>query len=416
MRIIFILFLLSGFSSKAQDIKVGLYLDTLCSPYMAGRAYVDSGHNRAAEFIAQAFKEIGLSPIKDSYFQKFSIDVNTFPGELTIKMKGRDFEEGKDFVPKPFSGSGKKSRKIVRLDTLIFSDSTAAKNFLKLKLNNKVLVYSKDDYSKLTEFPYEYIEKAFSSIATIELKEKLTASFSQKQYSGVSLEMLDSQFDDEAKRLKYEVQAEFRENLITQNVIGILPSKNKSDQYILITAHYDHLGKMDQAYFTGANDNASGIAMILDLARNFVESGNDLSYNLMFVAFGAEEVGLLGSEYFVKNPPVSLNNIRFVLNLDLMGNGEKGITVVNGKVFEKEMAVLDSINSAHNYLPLVKKRGKAANSDHYHFSERAVPAFFIYTMGGKPWYHDIYDRPEELTLAKYNELIALFKDFFKMLD
>ncbi len=383
---------------------------------MAGRGYVDSGHYRAAEFIAEEFKLIGLKAINGSYFQRFPIDINTFPGNLTIKMNGREYKEGRDFIPKSFSGPGKKRKKIVRLDTLIFSDSIKAKNFLRGKLENKVLVYSKNDYSKLTELPYEYVEKAFSSIATIELKDKLTASYSQKQYSGVSLEMLDSLFEPEAKRLKFEVQAEFKEGLMTQNVIGVLPSKKKTDAYLLITAHYDHIGKMDQAYFPGANDNASGIAMILDLARSYAESGNDFNYNLMFIAFGAEEVGLLGSEYFVKNTAIPLKNIRFVLNLDLMGNGEKGITVVNGKVFENEMAVLDSVNAAQNYLPLIKKRGRAANSDHYHFSERGVPAFFIYTMGGEPWYHDIYDTPEKLTLAKYEELIALFQNFIKKID
>lgn len=416
MRILFFILVFAGLSSFAQENKVQHYLDTLCSPYMAGRGYVDSGHYKAAEFIADEFKKIGLSPIGKSYFQKFPIDVNTFPGELKIKMRGNDFLEGRDFIPKSFSGPGKKRRKIVRLDTLIFTDSIAAKLFLSERLDNRILVYSKRDYSRLAELPYEYVEKAFTSIATIELKEKLTASYSSKQYSGASFEMLDSLFDKRARRLKFEINPRLKKNLITQNIIGYLPSKSKSEDYVLISAHYDHLGKMDNAYFPGANDNASGVAMILDLARYYADKGNDLNYNLFFIAFGAEELGLLGSEYFVKNSPVNLKNIRFVMNLDLMGNGEDGITIVNGSVFEKEMSIVDSINSTNNYLPVIKKRGKAANSDHYHFSERGVPAFFIYTMGGKPWYHDVYDTPDKLTLAKYEQIQELIKTFLATLD
>ncbi len=416
MRFHFLILIFFNLSSFAQENKVQQYLDTLCSPYMAGRGYVDSGHYKAAEFIANEFKEIGLASINDSYFQKFPINVNTFPGELRIKIKGNELQEGRDFIPKPFSGSGKERRKIVRLDTMIFSDSLAAKSFLQEKLDKRVLVYSKDDYSRLTELPYDFVEKAFTSIATIELKKKLTAGYSSVQYSGASFEMLDSLFDKDAKRLKFEVKPKLQENLITQNIIGVIPAKVETDKYILISAHYDHLGKMDEAYFPGANDNASGVSMIMDLARHYAINENNLEYNLMFIAFGAEEAGLLGSEYFVKNSPIPLSDIRFVLNLDLMGNGEGGITVVNGKVFEKEMALLDSLNSANNYLTLIKKRGKAANSDHYHFSERGVPAFFIYTQGGQPWYHDVYDLPDQLTLSKYSEILRLTQDFFEHLD
>lgn len=94
-----------------------------------------------------------------------------------------------------------------------------------------------------------------------------------------------------------------------------------------------------------------------------------------------------------------------------MGTGDEGITVVNGAVFKKDFDALKEINNANNLLKDVKIRGKAANSDHYHFSEKGVKAFFIYTMGGIKAYHDVYDKAETLPLTKFEELFQLITRF-----
>jgi hypothetical protein len=93
--------------------------------------------------------------------------------------------------------------------------------------------------------------------------------------------------------------------------------------------------------------------------------------------------------------------------LDLVGTGDEGITIVNGSLYEEDFIKIVALNEKHQLLPKVVKRGKAANSDHYFFSEKGVKAFFIYTMGGIKAYHDIYDRPETLPLTKYKELFKL---------
>jgi aminopeptidase YwaD len=120
---------------------------------------------------------------------------------------------------------------------------------------------------------------------------------------------------------------------------------------------------------------------------------------------------LRGSEFFVQNPLFPLKNIRFLTNLDLTGTGEEGITTVNASVFKQEFGLLSEINKHKNYFIKIKSRGKAANSDHYWFTERGVPSFFIYAMGGIQAYHDVFDRAETLPLTEFADLFHLIVDF-----
>ena len=198
-----------------------------------------------------------------------------------------------------------------------------------------------------------------------------------------------------------------------RNVVGIVEGKIK-DTFLVYSAHYDHLGRMGpDVLFPGANDNSSGIAMLLTLAKHFSNPVYQPKYSILFIAFGGEEIGLLGSRYFTNHPTVNLNSIRFVINMDILGTGEDGITVVNATEHETEYKKLVKLNAQNSYLKDVKSRGKAANSDHYWFSEKGVAAFFIYTLGGIKAYHDIYDRRETLPLTEFHDIFYLLLDFTK---
>ena len=120
---------------------------------------------------------------------------------------------------------------------------------------------------------------------------------------------------------------------------------------------------------------------------------------------------MVGSKHFVDNSPIPLEDIQFLMNLDLMGDAGKGITAVNGKVFDEHFAKLSSLNMELGLLDKIKPRGPAANSDHHPFYEKGVPCFFVYTMGDYSHYHDIYDVPENLPLAKYDEVFQLMVEF-----
>jgi aminopeptidase YwaD len=132
---------------------------------------------------------------------------------------------------------------------------------------------------------------------------------------------------------------------------------------------------------------------------------------MVFICFGSEEIGLVGSKYYTENPLVPLEKIKFLINLDILGTGDDGIQVVNGKVHKKDFETLVKLNKSKNLLKEVKIRGEACNSDHCFFSEKGVPSFFIYTLGGISHYHNVYDKPETLPLTEYEDLFILLKDF-----
>jgi aminopeptidase YwaD len=210
--------------------------------------------------------------------------------------------------------------------------------------------------------------------------------------------------------LDIDIKSVFFDSLRTQNIIGFVPGTEIPDSFMVFSAHYDHLGGIgDSCYFPGANDNASGIAMLLNLANYYQK--NPAKYTMVFIAFGAEEVGLLGSKYFVENPLFPLEKIKILVNMDMMGTGEEGIQVVNATLFETEYNLLKKINEDHKYLANIKSRGKSANSDHHWFTEKGVPAFFIYTLGGVAHYHDIYDRAETLPLTEFEDIFKLLIGF-----
>jgi len=212
--------------------------------------------------------------------------------------------------------------------------------------------------------------------------------------------------------VEIEIESTFYQSYLTHNLIGMLPGKLYPDSFIVFTAHYDHLGCMGtETCFPGANDNASGTAMLLSLARYYALEDNSPDYSLAFIALGAEELGLLGADFYTENPVFPLEQILFLINIDLAGNGEEGITVVNGSVYPAEFELLKNINETNYFLPQVKTRGSACNSDHCKFYEKSVPCFFIYTMGGSTAYHDIYDTPGSLPLTMFENYFLLLKSF-----
>ena len=201
---------------------------------------------------------------------------------------------------------------------------------------------------------------------------------------------------------------EWQPNLENRNVIGSVKGK-RSDSCIVFSAHYDHLGMQGNAQFPGANDNASGSSMILYLARYF--SKHKPNRNIIFILFSGEEAGLLGSKYFTSHPTFDIAKIKMLVNIDIMGSAEKGITVVNGETFRKQFDLLRSINDKDSLIPEVKIRGKTKNSDHYYFSEMGIPSFFIYSMGGPGYYHDIFDKAASVSLTNYEQVAKLLIDF-----
>jgi hypothetical protein len=256
--------------------------------------------------------------------------------------------------------------------------------------------------------PENLLFKFFEADLHIATVEKLTHSLSWEQFPKPSIVILKKHLIDLPKKIHFDIQANMKQTF-SQNVIGFVKGTTQADSFLVFSAHYDHLGGVGkETYFAGANDNASGVAMLLELSEYF--SQHPQPYSIVFIAFGAEEAGLIGSRYYVEHPLFPLKKIKWLMNLDLVATGEKGGTIVNGAVFKEEFDKIVEINKEANYLPTILSRGKAANSDHYFFSEKGVKSFFLYLMGDWTNYHDIYDKPP-VPLSRFKETFQLLVDF-----
>jgi Zn-dependent M28 family amino/carboxypeptidase len=237
--------------------------------------------------------------------------------------------------------------------------------------------------------------------------------------SGHALLMIrEEKLTENPGNLYISVQNKFIPQYETRNIAGFVEGSRAADSFLVFTAHYDHLGKMGKdVYFPGANDNASGTAMLLDLARHYSLPENRPAYSILFIACAAEEANLAGSTYFAEHPLIPLDNIRFLVNLDMVGTGSEGITVVNATVFEKEYNLLKEINETGKYLSEVASRGESCNSDHCPFYQKGVPAVFIYTRGREFLeYHNVKDRAVDLPMTAYNGLFRLLTNFLNQLQ
>jgi hypothetical protein len=411
---VFLCFLLT--STIAQNIQRAKQTITdLCAPQMFGRGYLVNGDKVAAKYIANRLEQAGAKKFGESYFQSFVLNINTFPDDVVLEFDGKKLVLGKDFIVSPVSSSGSGSGKPYFLDTLIFvENSQARQQFLSEALENKIIIFNGRDYPKIADLPTSLVRKFYEAKAFISIETKLTMSLANAQLSKPTFSILKGSLPSAIKKIKFSLDAELVENYLTQNVIGYIEGKTKPDSCIVFSAHYDHLGGLGKdTYFAGANDNASGVTFLLELLEHYKQKPAD--YSIVFMFFGAEEAGLIGSKFYTENPLFSLKQIKFLINLDLVGTGVEGITVVNATIFPKEYGILEQLNKDNNYFPQVKKRGKAANSDHYFFTEKGVKSFFIYAMGGIQAYHDVYDKAETLPLSHYAELFNLLTTFVEKL-
>ncbi|MCO5276289.1 MAG: M28 family peptidase [Flavobacteriales bacterium] len=387
------------------------YVDTLASPAMFGRGYVGSGDSLAAEWIAKQFDRIGLEKLNGTRFEPFSFPVNAFPDSVALSVDGKQLTPGVDYLVDPASGSSAGSFDLVHLTLQDLLSPERKAMTLGVVMGHAAVLHFPPTSNPDTLALYAALQNELSRYAPVirEGGEKLTWSVAGAPVRNAVLEVRKGVLTDSSRTADIRVVNRFTPRHEARNVWGV--AKGKGKDWLLVTAHYDHLGMMGQALFPGANDNASGVAMLLSLAEHFKKNRPKL--NILFVAFAGEEAGLKGSEWFVVDRPMDMARIKLVLNLDLNGTGEEGITVVNATEQKAVYDKLVAINTKTQDLPQVKARGAACNSDHCPFVQKGIPAIFIYTMGGVSFYHDVNDRAETLPLTKfdglYRTLVALIR-------
>lgn len=191
-----------------------------------------------------------------------------------------------------------------------------------------------------------------------------------------------------------------KDSIIGRNIVGIIESRYKSDEYIIISAHYDHLGAFEGNIYNGADDNASGVAAMMTLAKlfsNMSKSGEAPQKNIIFVAFDAKENNMAGSEYFIKTMGIAASKIKFVLNIDQIGSifsppGKSPNYILILGAHGKNMKLRDRIDFlniySRAYLDLDFTYYKSSafysifyrSSDHINFADKGISSL-LFTSG-----------------------------------
>jgi aminopeptidase YwaD len=409
------LFLISfTFFSYSQIEEVRRITKTLCSPEFHGRGYVNGGDSIAAVFIASEFEKLGLLSSDEGFLQPFQFQVNSFPGEMNVLRDSVSLEAGVHFMIDPNSRGSKSTWRPLLISYETATNSRKLSNAIKEIKSSNTYNAAAFNFSGLSGDSLKNTQGIVTSVAGVMpviniVNSKFTWSVGRTQYEYPLLHVQDSVFTENSA-WKMNIDSKFIPAHQANNVVAFLPCKRKNAPTIVYTAHYDHLGRMgNETYFPGGNDNASGTAMLISMAKYFKE--NPIQCNLVFIAFAGEEAGLVGSQYFVENPWLKLKKIKFLVNLDIMGSGEEGITAVNGTEFVDQFNTLKAINDEFKLLAEVKERGPTQNSDHYWFTTKGVPAFFIYTRGPNKNYHDIFDTYENLSFQEYEDITTLLVKF-----
>lgn len=380
MRWVALIFLLVNLNTTAQDsVYARSIIKKLTSKEFFGRGYLNNGLDASAKFISSELKRLNAKPLfSKGYYQWFDFNVNTFPDKIAVKINGKILKPGEDYIISPESAS----------------------------LKGKFNLNKKDSVT--------FVSEGIDLPLIVSVKNKLAFGVSTEAANYCSIELLRKKEFEEIKTAEVNIRNKILTKYINKNICAFIEGKNNTDTMVVYSAHYDHLGGLGKkTYFPGANDNASGVSVLLNLIKHYTKYPP--KYKTVFVFFAGEEAGLIGSKYFVDNKTVDLKKIKFLINLDLLGTGDEGIMITNGYVYEKEFNQLDKINKELSLVKEIKRRGKARNSDHYWFTEAGVPSFFIYTLGGIKAYHDVYDIEKTLPLTDYMDVIQLLTEFTKRL-
>lgn len=391
-----------------------------------GRAAGSEGEKRSAEYIADRFKKLRLKAVGDekSYLQEFKIiTLRIETGKSKMSIQGIDYQIFKDFFPVSYSinkasfdgpallaGFGIQSPELEHDDYkdidvkgkavfINYSSPDGVHPHSKFVawhgIQKRVEVAIQQGAKAVVFYSYDPSIKAPDGNLSLQIKGEIPV-FYMKSPPDIppGLELPVS--------LKVDILSEEE---TARNVVAY--KYNRKPYTIVIGAHHDHLGRGEVGgsrelkpgnIHNGADDNASGVAAMLELARALKKCKRAYkNYNYAFVAFSGEEMGLLGSKYFVDHSPVSLDNLNGMINMDMVGklDSNKKVLVINGvgtaEAWEK---AINNIELDTNRIKSIKTTESGIGaSDHTAFYLKNIPAVHFFT-GQHEHYHKSTDDPE----------------------
>ena len=451
-----------------EDVKA------LTSPAMEGRGDGTKGLTLAAQLIENRLKKLGLKPAgTSSYLQPFTVVTgarlrsgNRFTVQTTGHSKS-ELQSNQDFVPFSFSSSGSASGALVFAGYGASANEFQYDDYGALDVKDKIAVVlryepagfaAKTGHHGLTQHS-QLVTKAINArnhgakaivlingklgegeedlltrfgsvsgpedagILFVHVKNAVAESWFQA--AGKSLADVQNQINTSSKPASFSFPENLRASLnvniestraTVNNVLAYLPGR--TDEYIIIGAHYDHLGRgnfdslapseIGQIH-PGADDNASGTAGLLELARLLAPQKGQFQRGILFSAFAGEELGLLGSAEWVKAPTLPLDKAVAMLNMDMIGRIREDKVYVGGVGTGSSFKMLLEDAQSKSGLKLEYSAGGYAASDHTSFVSKHIPVLFFFS-GLHSDYHKPSDTWEKINASAAARLLELISD------
>ncbi len=397
-------------SLQAQDLKhYKKIVKELSSKKYQGRGYAKDGANMAGRYLVKEFEKAGADEV---VCQPFKIDINTFCGKMDMWADGKKLTPGVDFAMREYSPGVHGEFPVYHVDTLNFDAEKMYADLAKPEYANCLVVC--DFWFMYTHSEFKPLHKKDSSVggfiqtwtSPIKFYKAYGSRVMGKPTVWVTPEAIEG-----VKNVKLDIDNEFLKDYELFNVIAKVNGE-KHDSCYVFTAHYDHLGNLgNKVYYAGANDNASGTATIVTLAEYYAK--NKPEYDMYFIAFSGEDSGLNGSLYYVDNPTVPLENIKYLFNIDMIGDNNPVQYCEASDEGNRGYALLEEINGEKHYFEALNRGELAANSDHYPFAEHHVPCILFENEEGDAfkYYHTIYDTYKNGIFVTYEPIFKIIKDF-----
>jgi Peptidase family M28/PA domain len=453
-----------------EDLSRHLYI--VAGKEMEGRETASEGQRKAAAYIEQHFRSLGLKPGNGaSYQQSFPVfkDVSE---TAELMVNGKSFEVNKDFLPFSFYNTSAKAH----FSEVVFAGHGIAEgsvdDYAGLNVTGKAVLLldgAPAGFKPATQ-GWRNAASVYGKIAAARAKGAAAVIISAKgfprraagggqQYTDLyKTEQYPNTFtvsDAVAKAIaggdscwnawvnagksgkvqgtviKANVKLAYdkkTEELSSSNVLAYLEGSDKSNEWLVISAHYDHLGKRGDVIYYGADDDGSGTVGVLEIAEAFVKAkqeGKGPRRNILFLAVSGEEKGLWGSEYFSEHPTIPMDKTTADLNIDMIGRTDTErlspdtlnyVYVVGDDKLSSELKpISETVNAKYTKLALDYKFNDPKDpnriyyrSDHFNFANKGVPIIFYYDGMLKADYHKATDTPDKINyplLAKRAQLV-----------
>ena len=454
MKFIFLILILNilfYFRLNSQNVyeiseeNIKSHISYLASDKLEGRKPGTISDSLSADYIYNQFKNAGLSFFKNEPFQKFEVISGISFDNKVCKLNGELINTNKDFYAHVNSPSIKISSEIVFVSYGIETENKEIDNYKNIDvkdkwvmalygnpennsadskasslsgLNNKI-IKAKDNgaagiiiiSTEINPLHNKYQYGLTYGLPLVVISEKTADLILTKSGTKINkiLKILSKNKNVESFNTKsiLDVDIDVKTNKVkTQNIIGYIDGSDEKykNQYIVVGAHFVHLGyggaesssRMPDsiAVHNGADDNASGTSGVIELAKKIASNKSNFKRTIIFATFTAEEIGLLGSKYFVNNLPISKDSIIFMANFDMIGRYSENLQLLSAGS-AKELDSLIKISHIDTTLKVKPSLSISGGSDHSSFYYENIPSVFFFT-GMHSDYHTPLDDIEKI--------------------